>query len=150
MLALPLWLLPDAGVGWGVVLGAYAAGQMLASCVLVSLILGTHWSEVEFFQPGADGAMPHTWYEHSFRTACDWSPRPAWLGHLLGGLDKHLTHHLFPTWSHRHYPALAAIVARLAPGHRLRYRDLSYPALLAAQQGFLKSMGKRPAPLEND
>jgi hypothetical protein len=34
---------------------------------------------------------------------------------------------LFPAWSQRHYPAL-----------------------LAAQQGFQKSMGKRPAPLKND
>ncbi|MFM9434917.1 linoleoyl-CoA desaturase [Janthinobacterium sp. CG_23.3] len=144
MLVLPVWAAQHAGIGWGVALGAYFLGQMLASCVLVSLILGTHWSEVEFFQPGADGAMPHTWYQHSFHTACDWTPRPAWLGYFLGGLDKHLTHHLFPTWNHRHYPALAAIVARLAPQHQLRYRNLGYRQLLQAQQSFLKSMGAPP------
>ena len=65
----------------------------------------------------------------------------------MGGLNLHLTHHLFPTYSHRHYPALAAIVERLAARHGLPYRCLSYGALLGAQYRFLKSMGARPETL---
>ncbi|MET3132694.1 linoleoyl-CoA desaturase [Oxalobacteraceae bacterium GrIS 1.11] len=142
MLVLPIWAVRGAGIGWGTVLGAYFLGQMLASCILVSLILGTHWAEVEFFQPGADGTLPHTWHEHTFRTSCDWAPKPVWLGWFLGGLNQHLTHHLFPTYSHRHYPALAKIVARLALKHQFGYRELSYRQLLSSQQTFLKAMGR--------
>jgi linoleoyl-CoA desaturase len=147
VLLLPVWALHGSGMGWGVVPAAYLAGQMLASCFLVAMILGTHWAEVEFFLPGKDGSMPHTWYEHTFRTSCDWRPRPAWLGYWLGGLNSHLTHHLFPTYSHRHYPRLAEIVEDLAHRHGLRYRALRYGQLLASQQHFLKSMGKQPAPM---
>lgn len=142
-LVVPIYLLRDAGIDWKEVLSCYIVGQMLASCFLVAMVLGTHWAEVEFFLPAADGVMPHTWCEHAFFTTCDWSPRPQWLGYWLGGLNFHLTHHLFPTYSHRHYKALASIVARLAQKHQLHYRNISYAMLLASQQKFLKSMGQQ-------
>lgn len=142
VLLVPIWALQAKGIGWGEVLLCYLFGQMLASCFLVAMILGTHWAEVEFFQANSSGRMPHTWYEHTFYTSCDWMPKPAWLGYWLGGLNHHLTHHLFPAYSHRHYPALAEIVARLARKHGLAYRQLRYGELLASQQKFLKAMGK--------
>jgi linoleoyl-CoA desaturase len=142
ILALPMWVLHDKRIGWGIVLAAYFIGQMLASCFLVAMILGTHWAEVEFFQADVDGKLPHNWYEHAFLTCCDWLPKPTWLGYWLGGLNLHLTHHLFPTYSHRHYPQLAKIVARVAGEHDLKYRNLNYRQLLVSQQCFLKSMGR--------
>ena len=150
VLAVPIWVVQGHGIGWGTVLGAYLLGQMIASCALVALILGTHWAEVDFFQPGDDGTLPHDWYQHTFYTACDWTPKPRalrWLGYWLGGLNLHLTHHLFPTWNHRHYPALARIIAELAPRHDLTYREIGYLQLHASQQQFLKAMGQPPAPL---
>jgi linoleoyl-CoA desaturase len=147
MLVLPAVILARQGtdLGWASVLGAYTVGQLLASCFLVAMILGTHWAEVAFFRPEPGQLrLPHTWYEHSFLTACDWLPRPSWLGYWLGGLNHHLTHHLFPTWSHRHYPDLANVVERVAHAHGLTYRALRYGELHAAQQRFLRAMGERP------
>ncbi|MFC5475108.1 acyl-CoA desaturase [Paraherbaspirillum soli] len=146
VLVLPIWLLPN--IGWGQVLACYFLGLMLASCFLVAMILGTHWAEVDFFQAPADGKMPHTWLEHTFHTSCDWAPRPRWLGYWLGGLNYHLTHHLFPTYSHRHYRQLAGIIARLAVKHRLAYRELNYVQLITSQQKFLKAMGGKPSKVE--
>lgn len=155
MLALPTWLAVQHGAPWGVgtVIACYLGGQLLASCFLVAMILGTHWAEVQFYRAppttaptAAMATLPHTWYEHSFYTACDWQPRPAWLGYWLGGLNLHLTHHLFPTWNHRHYPALAAVVQTLAARHGLPYRCMGYGELLAAQQRFLRDMGQPRLP----
>ncbi|AOZ49025.1 acyl-CoA desaturase [Chromobacterium vaccinii] len=143
LLALPWYFLPAGAIGWGGLLLCYLAGLMAASCFLVAMILGTHWAEVEFFRPeGAE--MPHTWHEHQFLTCCDWQPRPRALGHLLGGLHLHLTHHLFPAYSHRHYPALARIVEEQARRHGLPYRRIGYQGLWRAQQNFLRGMGRRP------
>ncbi len=86
--------------------------------------------------------MAHDWHLHAFLTSCDWSPRPRWLGFWMGGLNHHLTHHLFPTVSHRHYPALAAMVEEVSARHQLGYRNLNYRQLVASQQQFLKSMGR--------
>ncbi len=145
VLALPIWALHGSGIGWPAVLLAYLLGHMLASCFLVATILGTHWAEVEFFEAAPDGIMAHDWHRHAFLTSCDWSPRPRWLGYWMGGLNHHLTHHLFPTVSHRHYRALAAMVEDVSTRHQLGYRHLSYRQLVASQQQFLKSMGRAPS-----
>lgn len=140
-IGLPLALTPH---GAGTVLAAYLLAQLLASCFLVATILGTHWADVGFFEAPADGRLPHTWHEHAFHTAVDWHA-PRWLEPFVGGLDLHLTHHLFPTHSHRHYPALAEVVRQAARRYGLPYRPLRYRELQAAQQRFLRAMGQNPA-----
>lgn len=142
MMVMPALLLKSHGVGWPIVAATYFGGQMLASCGLVALILGTHWADVAFYRAPVEGRMAHSWHAHAFLTSCDWQPSPRWLGHGLGGLHLHLTHHLFPTYSHRHYAALAAMVREVAQRHGLPYRCLSYPQLLRAQQRFLQAMGR--------
>lgn len=145
VLVLPLWAASAHGVGTGTVLLAYGLSQMFASLLVVYLLLGTHWAETEFFQPPASGTLDHGWYRHNFVTACDWVPTPRWLCAFTGGLNYHLTHHLFPGWHHRHYPALAALVAQVARTHGLPYRCIGYRELLAAQRRFLRRMGQEDA-----
>ncbi|RQH05642.1 acyl-CoA desaturase [Paraburkholderia dinghuensis] len=142
-LILPLVVVAPS-TGYGPVIAAYVLGQMAASCLVVMLILGTHWADTHFYDVSDGAPLPHTREEHAFLTCCDWAARPHVLNGCLGGLNLHLTHHLFPMFSHRHYPELASIVERLAKRHGLPYRCLRYRELLDAQRRFLESMGKRP------
>jgi linoleoyl-CoA desaturase len=123
----------------------YLCAQMLVSAFLVLMILGTHWADVEFFQADDQNKIPHSWHRHAFLTACDWQPNPGWINHFLGGLDLHLTHHLLPGFSNRHYPELAKTVEKLAIEFDLPYRKITYPELVKAQQVFLKKMGTKNA-----
>ena len=143
-LAVPLYIAGPT-VGYGAVVVGYLAGLMAASCILLTMILGTHWADTCFYDVSDGAPLPHTREEHVFLTCCDWAPRVRLLGDWMGGLNFHLTHHLFPTYSHRHYPALAAVVERLAARHGLPYRRLSYGGLVGAQYRFLRSMGERPS-----
>jgi len=143
-LVLPALYLHEHGMGIAAVVTCYFVALMLVSCLLVAMILGTHWADADFFLPPENGRFTHTWYEHAFYTACDWLPRPRWLAYLLGGLNFHLTHHLFPTISHRHYRQLAPMVEQLARQHGLRYRSLEYSQLWCLQQTFLREMGRAP------
>jgi linoleoyl-CoA desaturase len=137
-------LVAGPAVGYATVIAAYLLGQMVGSYLLLALILGTHWAETHFYDIGDGSPLPHTREEHALLTCCDWLPRPRALGILLGGLHLHATHHLFPMYSHRHYPELAHIVEQLAGRHGLPYRCLGYSELIAAQQRFLKAMGQKP------
>lgn len=140
-LALPLYLLsPSLGVGTVVLV--YLLCQMLSSLVFVMLIIGSHWAKGNSYQPTGQGKLPHSRYAHLFATTCDWLTRPRWLGFWLGGMNLHLTHHLFPHWSHRHYPALAQIVAEVAARYGYDYQCLSLTQLLSAQRRFLHQLGK--------
>jgi linoleoyl-CoA desaturase len=141
---LPMHLLSVHGVSAWVVFSAYCLSQMVASFFVVALILGTHWAQVEFFQPNPSGVMPHSWRMHTLRTAVDWIPSWQWLGYWMGGLNLHVTHHLFPHVNHRHYPALARIVAMVARDYDLPYRQIDYPTLLRLQKQFLQEMGQAP------
>ncbi|MBC3219776.1 fatty acid desaturase family protein [Serratia fonticola] len=144
VLVIPLVVCQQHGIGWQTVLIAYLLSQMLASLLVVFLLLGTHWAQAEFYAVPEGGQMPQGWYRHNFATACDWETSPKWLHHLTGGLNYHLTHHLFPGWNHRHYPALAAILAELAPRYAMDYRCIGYRELLQQQQRFLRTMGQQP------
>ena len=145
-LLLPSLMLAEHGIGWPVVLACYLLAQMGASLLVVFLLLGTHWAQASFHEAPAGGRLAQDWYTHNFATACDWQPTPRWLQWGTGGLHLHLTHHLFPGWHHRHYEALAPIVAQTAAEFGLPYRCLSYRELMQAQQTFLKHLGATPTP----
>jgi linoleoyl-CoA desaturase len=127
---------------WKILL-IYLCAQMLVSAFLVLMILGTHWADVEFFQADEKNTISHSWHRHAFLTACDWQPNPRWINHILGGLDLHLTHHLLPGFSNRHYPLLADQVQQLARQYEMPYRRITYSELFEAQQRFLKKMGEQ-------
>lgn len=143
-LIIPIAIFSSHGIGWLAILATYLITQMLSSLIVVSLLLGTHWSKPHFYHAPKDGKMQHGWYHHNFTTSCDWNPSPQVLDELFGGLNLHLTHHLFPGWSHRHYPALAIIVEQLSKKHQLPYRNLSYREIMTQQQQFIQEMGQKP------
>lgn len=121
----------------------YLLCQMLASLIFVMLIIGTHWAKGNSYCPTPQGKLPHSRYSHLFATTCDWHTKPRWLHYWLGGLNLHLTHHLFPHWNHRHYPALAAIIARTAALYGYDYQCLNLRQLLSSQQQFLQQLGQQ-------
>ncbi|ELQ6019204.1 acyl-CoA desaturase [Cronobacter turicensis] len=143
MLALGIPALALAGTrSWAAVLAVYLVSQMLVSGMFVSLLIGTHWAKGHFYPTPEDNVMPNSPYRHAFATTFDWRTQPRQIGYWLGGLNLHLTHHLFPDWSHRHFPALSAIIAEVAREHGLPYPLLSVRDLLRLQRQHLIRMGK--------
>lgn len=142
-LVLPLWLLADR-LGVLTVLGTYVVSQLIASLIFVMLIIGTHWAKGYSQLPPSTGRMTQGRIAHTFATTFDWRPTPAWLGYWLGGINLHLTHHLFPHWHHRHYPALCRIIADIAQQQGMDYSVLTLRDLLSLQQHFLRQMGQPP------
>ncbi|QCJ71470.1 acyl-CoA desaturase [Providencia heimbachae] len=140
-IVIPAFMLADTGIGIGTLLLTYLLSQMFASLIFVVLILGTHWAKATFYTPPKEGNMPHGFYTHTFSTTYDWKTKPYWLTYWLGGLNLHLTHHLFPNWNHRHYPALAKIIERTAKQFSMDYHCIDAKALFTYQQRFLKEMG---------
>lgn len=144
VLVIPLFVGLQQGISPTAVILSYLISQMCASLLVVFLLLGTHWAEAEFFQAPENKQMPHGWYHHNFATACDWVTTPRWLHHFTGGLNYHLTHHLFPQLHHRHYPTIAEIIGDLAVRYGMNYRCIGYRELLLRQRRFLRHMGRRP------
>ncbi|MTC23533.1 MULTISPECIES: fatty acid desaturase family protein [unclassified Providencia] len=138
---LPYWVLSPYGIGIGTLLGVYLLSQMFASFIFVVLILGTHWAKATFYTAPDSGRMEQGFYTHTFSTTYDWQTTPKCLTYWLGGLNLHLTHHLFPNWHHRHYPALARIIQQTAAQFGMDYHCVDAKTLWRYQQRFLKRMG---------
>lgn len=143
-LLIPWYFAQQHGISSGSVLLTYLAAQMFCSLVVVLLLLGTHWAEAKFYRADAqhNGKMPLGWYALNFNSTCDWH-LPKLIYPWLGGINLHLTHHLFPNWSYRHYPALSKIIGELAKEYGYPYRYLSQRELFQSQKRFLSAMAKQ-------
>jgi linoleoyl-CoA desaturase len=147
VLALPMAVLP---LPWWQVMFGYLAMQGVASLVFVFLLVGTHFSDAtDFPVVAANGSVGHSWATHNLVTACDWAPHSRPAHFLVGGVNAHASHHLFPNVSHAHYRAIARIIEDTAAELGVRYNRLSLFGIVCSHFRFLRKMGRKPAPGES-
>ncbi len=80
---------------------------------------------------------------HQARVTVDFARNNRLLTWLLGGLNYHKEHHLFPTICHLNYPALSKVVEQTCSDFGLPYHThRSFSAGLAAHYRWLKLMGR--------
>ncbi|HET9275894.1 MAG TPA: acyl-CoA desaturase [Gemmatimonadales bacterium] len=89
-------------------------------------------------EPTPAGTMPDDWVTHEMATTANFAPRSGWLSWYVGGLNYQIEHHLFPKICSEHYPALSAIVRRVATRHGLPYH--SHATLLGAIRSHLRTL----------
>jgi linoleoyl-CoA desaturase len=142
VLLLPMALLP---LPWWQVGLAYAIASMAMSLLFVFTLIGTHFAESSSFpvvQP--DGSIDGSFVDNTFATSLDWNPTGFWATHLIGGLNAHIAHHLFPKVSHMHYRAISRIVARLAERYGIVYHRTNLRGMIAAHFRLLHRLGQPP------
>ncbi|WP_077133040.1 fatty acid desaturase family protein [Spirosoma montaniterrae] len=91
--------------------------------------------------PNESGSILNAWAIHQVQTTANFRC-PRLLSWYIGGLDYQIEHHLFPTISHRHYPALSTIVRQTAIEHGIRYNQKpSFGAALQSHVQMLIDLG---------
>jgi linoleoyl-CoA desaturase len=113
-LVIPMLFHPIASVLAMYAIVAATTGITLA----VTFQLAHCVEEAEFPAALTDGGFA----DHQLATTVDFARRNRLLTWFVGGLNYQVEHHLFPRVSHVHYPALSAIVERVAFRHGIRYR----------------------------
>ena len=91
--------------------------------------------------PNGAGSIQNAWAVHQLLTTANFrcSRLVSW---YIGGLDYQIEHHLFPSVSHRHYPALAQIVRQTALEYHIPYNQKpSFGAALRSHVQMLKALG---------
>jgi linoleoyl-CoA desaturase len=95
------------------------------------------------------GQVQTEWAIHQVETTVDFARGNRLLTWYTGGLNHQVEHHLFPTLSHLHLPAIAGIVQEVCKEQGVAYNE--HPTLWAAllsHQRWLRSMGKPgPSPI---
>lgn len=94
-----------------------------ASYFLTIALLPSHVSENStFIYPDKNGMMPYSWSYHQVITTTDFATNNALTTWLLGGFNHHISHHLFPSISHIHYPKITKIVKEKIQKYELEYK----------------------------
>lgn len=142
VLALPILLSERTA---GEVFGTYLLMSALVSMAFVYVVIGTHIAEgVSFPEVDAEGRIGKSWARHAVESSVDWVPNSRFAAFLLGGFNSHVTHHLFPTVSHAHYPALTRIVQASVRRHGIRYTETTFPGVIRAHFRMLRQLARRP------
>ena len=133
---LPIWLL-----GPGPALAGLLVFHLVFGLILTAVFQLAHMNDqAEFPHVADDGrTVEDEWAAHQLRTTADFAPENPVALWYFGGLNFQVEHHLFPGVSHRHYPALARIVAETARAYGLPHH--SYPTWRAAIGGHLRDPG---------
>jgi linoleoyl-CoA desaturase len=139
LLGLPIVFSP---LPWTTVAMAYVLATAITSLMFVMLLIGTHFADGNAFPaPDRDGAIGSSFVEHVFASSLDWSPTSRLATFLIGGLNSHVAHHLFPRISHAHYRAISRTIERLAARHGIDYHRTNLAGMLAGHFRHLRRMG---------
>jgi S-adenosylmethionine-diacylglycerol 3-amino-3-carboxypropyl transferase len=141
-LALPLWILPYP---WHQVLLGFLATHLLMGALIAVVLQPVHLSaDRHFSTPDPSGHIDRNWAIYQMEATKDYAPNSA-LGNLLvGGLNTHAIHHLFPSVCHIHYRPLTRILRDACTEFGVPYTSTTFPGAVADHFRFLSLMGRLP------
>ncbi|WP_246282405.1 fatty acid desaturase family protein [Flavobacterium agri] len=95
-----------------------------------------------FPTPNDSGSIEENWAEHQMHTTANFSTQSRTAAFLLGGLNRQIEHHLFPTICHIHYPAIGKILKETAIEFNIPYiENRTFLTALRSHYRILKKFG---------
>jgi linoleoyl-CoA desaturase len=140
MLVLPLRYL---SVPWYSIVLGFIVMHFFLGFTIALIFQPNHFNEDSTF-PEADeeGHISNNYITHIFDTTMDYARGNPFTTWILGGLNLHVIHHMFPGICHVHYPALTKIIISTAEEHGLSYREKrTVTGAFLAHLRWLKSLG---------
>ena len=125
------------------VLVCYLIATMSASFLFVIFNIGTHINiHSKIINADLDNNLDHDWAMHQVKTTVNWSPENKIAGLLTGGVNAHVTHHLFPYAAHCHNTKLAKLVNRVSVKHAVTLNVISFKEMIKGHFSLIKQLAK--------
>jgi linoleoyl-CoA desaturase len=122
---------------------AFVLAHALVGITVVLVFQVTHVVDGAAFPTGGDPA--EGFVDHVLATTQDVATRAGAFGWLVGGLNHHVIHHLFPGICHIHFDRLTPLVAEAAQRHGLAYREAAtFSAGIRGHFRHLRRLGSAP------
>jgi len=95
--------------------------------------------------PNESGIIENDWAIHQMNTTVNFSRKSKWISWYVGGLNFQVEHHLFPSISHVHYPAIAEITKQTAEEFGVPYlENKTLTGALKSHVAALQKFGRLP------
>jgi len=129
-------------VWWKIILG-YLFVNILMSMIAVGVQVLIHTNDrAHFVETDSKGIIHRNWAVHTLLNTSDLMAENKFVTFILGGLNTHTVHHLFPGICHIHYPQLTKILKETAKEFHLTYTNLSLLQSVRSHYNFLKALGR--------
>jgi linoleoyl-CoA desaturase len=126
MLVLPLHYL---SVRWYAVILGFIVMRFFLGFTFALTFQPNHFTEDSSFpEPDEAGHISSNYIKHIFDTTVDYARGNPFANRVLGGLNLHVIHHMFPGVCHVHYPPLTKIIKSTAEERTGRSRGPFWPA----------------------
>lgn len=141
MLVAPLLVLD---VPWYAIVAGFVVMHCFIGFTIALIFQPTHITEgTVYVEPDEDGQISNNYVRHVFDTTADFARTNPFANWVLGCLNLHVIHHMFPGVCHVHYPALTEIVRSTAAEFGLAYREnRTVTAAFLAHLRWLKLLGR--------
>jgi len=140
MLVIPILVLPYS---WTFILMTFIIMHILIG-LIISLVsvLGHEVNGVNFPSVDINQTIDNSWSEHELETTADFANSSIFLTWLIGGLNNHICHHLFPDICHIHYKKLTPIIKKYCAEHGYKFTDYSLLYSLKAHAKYLRTLSR--------
>jgi linoleoyl-CoA desaturase len=121
-------------IPWYLTLIFFVIMHFIAGVLLAVIFQTGHiMPDSKYPLPDEEGNMNNNWLVHQLLVTSDYATNNKLLTWLLGGLNYHAVHHLFPHISHVHYKEISHIIKGVTDKYGITYRE---------QPTFLTAIGK--------
>ncbi len=124
------------GVGFWPILASFLVVQFCIGILLSIVFQCGHFTLDAHFPEVINGTIQDGWGIHTLKTTCDYAASNQVFTQLVGGINIHIPHHLFPEICHIHYKELVPIIQKVATEFGLPYRN--YDTISEAVSSHLK------------
>jgi len=111
-------------VSWWFVLICWMSIHLLSGFAFVVVFQCTHiYNGTTYPMPDGEGNIENNYALHVLNTTADFSRKSRIGSWLMGGINIHVVHHMFPNICHVHYPALTEILIKTANEFGIEYQE---------------------------
>jgi linoleoyl-CoA desaturase len=109
---------------WWSILAGFVAMHLVLGFIIALIFQPNHFNEnAAYPEADGEGRIANDYIQHIFDTTSDYARGNPFAIWILGALNLHIIHHMFPAICHVHYRALSAIAKSTADEFGLRYRE---------------------------
>lgn len=116
--------------------------QFINGQILTFVFQCGHLTEDAHYPEVKDGKVVDSWIVHIIKTTGDFAPNNKLFTWLVGGINLHVIHHLFPTICHIHYKGLTPYLKQTIENYGLDYREIpTFTEAIGSHITLLKELG---------
>jgi linoleoyl-CoA desaturase len=143
-LILPMLFL---SASWWLICICWVAIHIFSGLTFALIFQCTHvYSGTTYPMPDDEGNIENNYALHVLDTTADFSRKSKIGSWLMGGINIHVVHHIFPNICHVHYPAITPIIIETAKEFGVEYKEyLTFSEAFKAHLGMLKHLSKKDA-----